>query len=56
MDKKITQEQIEAAAIKSAQNFGAPENIFHPDHGWLMVNKNITAIGKAFAKWFLRKK
>lgn len=46
----LSAEAIEDAAIRSAQNMGAAQDIFHPDYGWIMRKGELTEAGIKFCE------
>lgn len=51
MTRRITDEEIEQAAIDSALNMGPAQDMFHPDFGWIIRNGIITEVGEKFFKY-----
>lgn len=48
-ENQLTQEQIEAAAILSAENMGAPTDLYYPELGvWLIRDGKLTEEGIKF--------
>lgn len=46
----ISEEILEAAILKVLENFGAPEDLYHPDYGWILVDGKTTEAGKRWYK------
>jgi hypothetical protein len=44
----LSEQEIEELTIKSAQNMGAAESIFHPDYGWIVLDGKVTECGESF--------
>lgn len=48
-DLMLSEDEIEAAAIKSMENMGAPKDIYVQDYGWVMRDGELTEAGMV---WF----
>lgn len=47
---ELTEAMIEDAAIRSAANMGAAQDIWHPDYGWIMLKGELTDAGIVFCQ------
>lgn len=45
----LEQEEIEAAALKSMENMGAPKDMYVQEYGWVLKDGELTEAG---FKWF----
>lgn len=50
----MTEEELEQLALKSAANFGAAKDIWHPEYGWILLNGEVTPAGVDFAFKYLK--
>lgn len=44
-ETKLTEDQIEELALKSLENFGEPQDLYHPNAGWILRKGKITQTG-----------
>ena len=56
MRRKMTEEEIEEAALASALNMGAAKDLFHPNWGWVLLDGEVTEVGIEFFKWMRESK
>jgi hypothetical protein len=47
---KSKKPNLEEIVQSMLDNFGTPENIFHPDYGWVLRNGEITPEGVPYFK------
>lgn len=47
-DIKIDQEAIERAVKLAQENFGSPQDMWHPDYGWILKDGELTQEGADF--------
>lgn len=45
MKSELTQEDIEQAALKAMEQFGAPKDVFIPGYGWILKDGKATDVG-----------
>ena len=55
-EKLTIDKEVEEAAIKAVENFGAPKDMYHPDYGWIVRFGKCTEAGELFYKHLQEKR